>query len=467
MTIKTLSQSLVAFSMIASAVSAGTLTVDTNASTIAEELLVGQDYNGTSVDINSTYTPSLNAGVNDGKLLIEFTNSRVQGPVADLHLYNYTQGIEVGTNPQLAGVNNQKLTFDINGSINDADKIAIANSDGDGNLSTHDTNATVILDFLQNNTTFGMQYTLLDNTDQVKDTSSVQTVATTTQEWEVTVSQVYNNQIDAAQQFKAFYGTPAPATDVATIRVKQNTVGVTSGALTLNEVIHADNNVSAFADSWERDTADTANNKAITLDSSLTSDVNVTYSATTDDNVTFTPDGTNEIKVSHFKVALAATQTGNNPNFTKTYVTATDDNFGKWTIYGYTAQIPNVISNDTFLTNFKFTNRSSLDTNIYFTLIDRDGTKVTLNSVDNPELADLKAGSTGWYTASDLVTLAASATPVETATSTAGFDGTQAFSVEVSIPTTPDYVYGFASLKNKVLGNFKDLPVYNSSKMSY
>jgi len=76
----------------------------------------------------------------------------------------------------------------------------------------------------------------------------------------------------------------------------------------------------------------------------------------------------------------------------------------------------------------KFTNRSSLPTNIYFTLIDPQGHTVSLNSVDNPKLAALPAGTTGTYTASELVSLIPAGTT---------FNHTGSFSIEVSIPTTP------------------------------
>ncbi|MCD6258009.1 MAG: hypothetical protein J7J31_00240 [Helicobacteraceae bacterium] len=130
---------------------------------------------------------------------------------------------------------------------------------------------------------------------------------------------------------------------------------------------------------------------------------------------------------------------------------------GNWTIYGYTAQIPNVAGLSTHDTVMKFTNRSSLNTNIYFTLIDPDGTTATLNSADNAEIASLNADTTGTYVASALLALV----------DDAAFDKTGSISVEVSIPTTPDAVYGMASFKNNALGQFKDLPVYNSSSMGY
>jgi hypothetical protein len=47
------------------------------------------------------------------------------------------------------------------------------------------------------------------------------------------------------------------------------------------------------------------------------------------------------------------------------------------------------------------------------------------------------------------------------------FNKTASISVEVSVPATPTNIYGFASFRNLKLGQFKDLPIYNSSTLSY
>lgn len=453
MTIKKIAFSLAAASVVGTYAFAGSLTATTTAQTIAEELLVGQDVNGTSVDINSTYQTSLNAGVNDGKMLLEFNHCRIPTQnLSNLHLVNLTQNTEVGTNPVLSGSAGQKLIFDINGSINDSDRVHIETT---GNT---DNNATLTIDFLKNNTSFFMKYSLLGNNDDLRDSSNEVEIAKTKQEWEVSVSK-YDALIDASSAFKKF--TDATSTsngtvDVASINVKQNSVGVSSGALTLNEVITADNNVSKFATSWAK-----LSGSSIVLDSNLKFDENVTYATTTEDNATFTADATHEIKKSQFKIALNATKTANNTKFTKEYVAESPKNFGEWKIYGYNAQIPNVRGDGDFETDLKFTNRSGLETKVYFTLIDQDGTVVQL---DSSEVSSVKAqllseNETVGYKASELITLAHAK---DSAFATVG-----TVSVEVSIPTTPSSVYGFASFKNANLKQFKDLPVYNTSEMTY
>jgi len=144
---------------------------------------------------------------------------------------------------------------------------------------------------------------------------------------------------------------------------------------------------------------------------------------------------------------------------TFTLVPKVTKNAGEWAIYGYNAQIPNVAGVEgRYETTMKFTNRSGLDTDIFFTLIDQDGTIVELSSADFPnEIAALPHNTTGKYNATDLLALV---TDPE-------FDKNRSISVEVSIPTTPSAVYGAAAFKNNMTGQFNDLPIYNTSSMTY
>jgi hypothetical protein len=195
------------------------------------------------------------------------------------------------------------------------------------------------------------------------------------------------------------------------------------------------------------------NDMNITIDDTgSTANANGDVNGTITKDIQLTVAPTADMAVVNFTAQAVVTFDG---GATKTLFSGTDA--GNWTIYGYTAQIPNVAGLSTHDTTMKFTNRSTLDTNIYFTLIDPDGTTATLNSSANTELSALAAGVTGTYKASDLLALVTDA----------DFDKTGSFSVEVSIPTTPSSVYGAASFKNKTLGQFKDLPVYNSSSMGY
>jgi hypothetical protein len=277
-------------------------------------------------------------------------------------------------------------------------------------------------------------------------------------------------QIDASLAFKEFHGTPSN-TDTIVYTIENKKAAMTSGifatASSLKLDVVADQNLSAYKITEATALVSSGTAGFVPLTDISLSDYNLTADASTvDANISdqlttvLTTDKTGAMSVTNFKATGVVKF---NTAYSKTLLSQVDA--GTWSIYGYNAQIPSVITNDTFSTNFKFTNRSSIEAGVYFTLIDADGTTVSLNSVDNPSIASLPANNTVTYKASDLVALAANATA--TGGSVAGFDGAHSFSVEVSIPTTPNLVYGFASLKNTAVGQFKDLPVYNSSTMTF
>ena len=480
MTKKRILQSLVAASVMTSVAFAGTVS-STSVGLISSELLSFSDANLTqplsTTEANVAYTPSkIPAGSLKNPIFKFVFDNASDLQVGDVKVYEVVDGNEsnttvgnlalVGNTPtQSNDANNPNakvLSFNASSGdiyVYNSKKYVIRDSNATGNT---DLNITV-----KQGTTSPVTiaaYLYSGDSQAQNDDAPASTLATVGEEITATVSKKLNARIDAANSFFTFFDQfdTSNTQDDLEISVTQNPTIAGGGLDTpqINIVTYSDQNltkngyvISAFP------SAPTVNDTNVTFAQYLVT------AGTNAETITYDVDGLSKIEKTNFGADLWITATGTTSKFTK--INKTENNAGAWTIYGYSAQIPNVISNDTFLTNFKFTNRSSLDADIYFTLIDRDGTIVTLNSVNNPELADLKAGSTGWYTASDLVTLAASATPVETATSTAGFDGTQAFSVEVNIPTTPTSVYGFASLKNITVGNFKDLPVYNSSTMSY
>jgi len=270
----------------------------------------------------------------------------------------------------------------------------------------------------------------------------------------MSIDQKFDAQIDASLGFKQFNGQDNKSDGVKyTIANKFSSFVIPATASKMQLDIVADQNLSTYKISE-------TNSSNTHINSIKLGDYNLTASATgADVNSTFTDavtstlqtDQTGAMSVTNFKATGFVTFNG----FTKKLLNQVDA--GAWTIYGYTAQIPNVVGLSNIDTTMKFTNRSSLDTNIYFTLIDPDGTVVTLDSVKNPSIASLPKKSTGTYKASDLLALVTDP----------DFDKTGSFSVEVSIPTTPSSVYGMASFKNKTLRQFKDLPIYNSSKLAY
>ena len=463
MTINKLGISLVAAGLLSTAsLFAGTLTVqNSTAGTVAEELLIDNNASLGVVEINATYTPKLNAGVQDGKLMVLFEGASINddGTIADLHLYNRTQQIEVGKNPTLAGANKEKLIFDVNGSINDADQLFISS---DANISLN-MPADLNLTMLEGNKTIGMNYALLDNVDDIRDQSTTEKVGESVKEWDIVVKSGFSSQIDAAAGFLKF--TDASNTpDTASVDIVQYQVDIGTGDITTNYVLHMDSNVSSFGALTTVDSTGAGvvlvsdgNGSAFTatqLAYVVTEAANT--SGLTTHTFSFNPSTVDVISETKFQIDANVSTSDSNANFKKQYLTTAD--FGEWTIYGYRAQIPGVMGVGIFQTNLKFTNRSTLDTGIYFTLIDQDGTIVNLSS-DVDGLAPIPANTTKQYLATDLVALATA--------KDANFDGAKSFSVEVSIPTTPSKVYGFASFKNTDVGNFKDLPIYNTSTLNY
>jgi hypothetical protein len=309
-----------------------------------------------------------------------------------------------------------------------------------------------------------MKYSLLDNIDSPLSNANAGIVLETKPEWEVSVVEKFDAQIDAAQSFKLFTtnSSVGGTVDTTNVNFKHNNVAVGTGAVTWNVKTYMDTNVTAsgtLVSAATKGGTAAVNPMVLATDSieGYVADYNITTIGSTNDdyNLTFTANGTTKIDETVFKTSISALNAVGNTSFKKDYLNKSD--LGQWAIYGYKGQIPNVASTGPVTTVLKFTNRSKLDTNIYFTLIDQDGTIATLNSVDNTSLASLPHNTTGTYKASDLLDLVTDP----------DFNKTASFSVEVSVPTTPSAVYGFASFRNSDAGNFKDLPIYNSSTMTY
>lgn len=286
-------------------------------------------------------------------------------------------------------------------------------------------------------------------------------IAQTEPQFALSVDTALDSQIDAASGFLNF--TSSGTTDNFAFKFvnKGTTLDIPATLTGLSLALISDQNLSEYVVTGSSPALGTAVTgstigQGISVAKTADNDHNITYASSDSNNTeaiftsTLTTTAVGEMAVTNFTATGGVTFNGSTSSYSKQLLT--DADAGKWTIYGYTAQIPNVAGLSTHDTVMKFTNRSSLDTNIYFTLIDPDGTVATLNSVDNPELASLPADTTGTYVASTLLSLV----------DDAAFNKAGSISVEVAIPTTPTSVYGMASFKNNALGQFKDLPVYNS-----
>ncbi len=434
---------------------AGQLVVHDDAGVVAQELVTNNEINNTTIKTHAEYIPTLNAGVIDGKLVIEIPGGRFNAANANnVYVYNADTNRTVAGNAQLAGVNKQKLILDINDTINDHDHLYLEDQTVTG--GTIDENGSLVVDFPANMTSVKMIMSLVDNNDNTKDISNYADFVDVVQEWTYTIDQKFSGMIDASTGFKWFYNSWK---DDAIIKIEKNANVVRSAGMpTIGQIVYADNNVSGAGLMRAIKPNGTALVPTISVaGGQYLMEVNATLGKGLFD-WRYVPTGNDEIKKSTFQTDFKVMKYANNANIGVHEIFKKAD-FGKWDIYGYNAQIPGVMAvKGSFETNLKFTNRSSLDCNIYFTLIDQAGTSVKVDSV-NDGIAMINANETKQYKASDLIKIAEG--------KNANFMGDKSISVEVVIPTNPSAVYGFASFKNLKLGQFKDLPIYNNSKNSY
>lgn len=403
--------------------------------------------------------------------IFKYTFANVSGltPGATLGVYQSVDGNEtnpaagnnilVADTPTVSGANSEVISFNA----------ASANTFVYNNKKyvLRDTNATNTATLTakvtkNSNSNVTMTAALYSGDSQaLNDFTPATALYTVGAEYTAAVTSKFDARIDAANTFFKFYDQNSDTTtkraDNMIVKITTDTTVVPAGKLGVasrNLIVYADQNLTKNVTAFSTTTS------SLVLVGTV-NDYNVTTTiaaADTDSDMILTVDGSSKIEKTNFGADIYLMSDTTVSASTKFPLeTTTGTNAGEWTIYGYNAQIPNVSGLSTHDTTMKFTNRSSLNTNIYFTLIDPDGTVATLDSVNNTSLAALNSNTTGTYKASALLALITDS----------NFDATGSFSVEVSIPTTPDSVYGMASFKNTTLGQFKDLPVYNSSRMSY
>ena len=487
MTIKNIMLSAIAASLVTTAAVAGTVTSQSGSTgLIGTEALSLADVNVSNPFSNLVYMPTEipATSLKNPVFKFEFANSKDMNKVADDNASvwecvdgndtNYTAANwkQVAYNPQFSGTNNNIVSFnavssDIYAYNNKKYIVADGNTTGtDANLTSENKSNLQIIVVKGSTSDVVLKASLYSGDSQALTDSASASIAKVGPEFTASITQKFDARIDASSGFRLFYDQNSDGVtkkaDNAIINIHQNATlgGASLGEVPATLVVAYDQNTSKYISN----TGDLI--KFSSLDNaSVNSDLNV--SETTDNftantaedvnaTVTLTTNATSpdEIKKTQF-TANAYVMKGTNKF---TILPATTKNAGEWTIYGYNAQIPDVMPTDAYVTYMKFTNRSTLNTGVYFTLIDQDGIAVPVNSVDDG-IASLPANTTMKYKASDLAAIAFKKNP--------NFDMTKSISIEVSIPTTPSSVYGMASLKNVALGQFKDLPIYNNSGLNY
>jgi hypothetical protein len=449
MTIKNITASVAAASLLSTAAFAapgegkvtytGGMGESTSTYTIAAELLNHADQNATGVmqvgELQYKTGTIPNGVITEPAIVLKLSNGAVfNSNFADINVSDASSGDLLAV--YKAGAGTSELALDPETSAALTSNMEINITSALGSILVPKGESSVTLDVIVGYST----------DPSTADSGSAVLIDTLTQH-SARVETPFDAKIDAAADFLVFTG---PATsDAMTIDYTDNQadINLELGSVVLTEVVYFDQNTSAYVAS----AANTMGASTLTLN-----DMNVTTvgsllplgggSTTT----TLTVDGTDEpIKVTEFTVSSTIEST----NIGTVTLLPESTDAGAWTIFGYNGQIPNVSTSPEVDTTLVFTNRSAIAADVYFTIIDADGNSDVVDSV-NDGIAAIGVSETKKYKMSDLLA------------KTSGLSG-NAFAVEVTIPTTPSSVYGYASFKNLTLGQFKDLPIYNSSEMTY
>ena len=483
---KQMGLSAIAAATLVTAGMAGTVSTS-SVGLIGQERLSLDDVNLSDATGGAVYTPTdIKAGTLKNPIFkFTFANAKNLVPDANLSIYEVKDGNDsnrsagnlrwVANNAQVSGANNEVVTFTaVSGDIYVYNNKKYVFMDGnDTNVSDAVLKATVVKGSTGDVTLAASLWT--GDSQEEADEAAPSTIAQVGNEFIASVKQKFDARIDASNGFKTFYdqyedingATDNNRKDTLTMDITRKTVISTAAGLVnpqIGVVVFQDTNLTqngyTVAGIYSRaDVTGTANDYNATMD--LANAVAADDTTPQPYKVEYTVDGNSKIEKTDFGVQLWV-QDANGNQFTK--IVKTNNNAGAWTIYGYNAQIPGVMDNPDLKisTTLKFTNRSGLNADVFFTLIDQAGNVVTVDSV-NDGLAAIPANFTQSYKAADLLKIA-----LQKNTDFAGA-GKESFSVEVSIPTTPSQVYGFASFKNKqgATPAFKDLPIYNTSNMTY
>jgi len=460
MKVKKIALSLVAVAGLMS-VGANAGEIDLNTTTsFAKELTVGQTRNLATGDFNLSYIYQ-GVTIQGGNVVLNFEGGKIlDGNLTDSYLYYKSNDTSGDVNITFNSLTNNGKTatykMESNATIPTGAELVWV---GKGKKLGNGIDLNVTLD--SGSTSFKVSIDVANSAGDIKDSAPATTILNGVQELSAKVLTSFSAQIDPVANYLKFTNSQSSNKGVVTLHrgITNKSVGNADTTVTL----YSDTNLNDFGSLIPTATG-IATNTSLAC-TSLTQngqeykmDCNLTWSSGRDSNITFnfTADGSHKIQETNFWVAAKVDSTAKNPNYSATILEKTE--FGNWKNYGYRAQIPNVLATSNFKTYLKFTNASSLDADVYMTIRDIDGTVVTLSSADS-EIASLPAGKTVKYLANTFLQTAYDKDN--------DLDIKQSVSVELNIPTNPNKVYGFASLKNISLGQFKDLPVYSTSSMRY
>ncbi len=452
---KIITSAAVAAALTTGAFAVGTLTVNGGTFKVSKELL-----QGTAVDVNITTAIFYKAGI---------TGSSASEPGFEIAFAGLTPSaknlaiIDAETNATVAKfsrIDDSSIILEAKSGAsinrNKSYKLVSFSDDNDG---TNDDNTTITagdlkLTLPKGTTSAKAKLILTDNTGVSKLDEVEDDIITTVQQFSASVKTKLDDKIDSSADFKKFISNTLLDTYEISFVNNAPSLNKWADATKVDLVLFSDQNLTK--------NGYTAATAAAAADGTIDKkDMNTTLTytdAASDSNQshtnTLTVTGASAMSITTFTASAIVTVDG----ITSPLTIMDKAEAGQWDIYGYTAQIPNVTAiAPNFETTIKFTNKGNENANIYFTLRDTDGTVALVNSAINTNVPSLQAGTTQTYNASMLL---AQVTDV-------AFNKTASISVEVSVPATPTNIYGFASFRNLKLGQFKDLPIYNSSTLSY
>lgn len=438
MTIKKLALSTVAAAMVTTSASAtgGTLAI-TNAQTVGAESLVAAKNHVNSVDINTTYTVNILGSISTGSVIYTISGVDINSSnAAAVSVFNAGSGstFEEVTSGCANGAAGQ-IICDVNGTITSGDVLYLSDANNSGTTNpggyAWDVNTTAGF----TSATISAQLTNSATTEI--DSGTAVTFLTATTEWSASVTTPFASTIDASDSFLSFQSDAN-----ATITISQTAVDLGSATPAFVWSVMPDSNVSAFG--------------TVTMTGAVTQGRDNNYTMTGGAaalaagvyQMDFTPDTTNAIAESSFTTGLTATFNSNAVN-----LIAANSNFGTFTTYGYTGNIPGASYSagitDTIITLVNDQAAATADTVVVLT--DADGDSCTLTSSTDAEVTKPTANSSTKYTLSTMLGNAGCS----------ALTGTS-YAIQITLPTTPSNVFANAFVKNSSINQFKVLPVYSN-----
>lgn len=500
MTIKKIGLSMAVMTALASSALAGTLVYSDGSSSakIAAELY--QLDNNVTVNLGTAskyveYTADLNGSgtVSDAAVNLIFSSKVTKAAsdkfvIADEADGNKTVAKEIDYNEATG-----KITFDSDSAytIADGKKYIIALTDGSVNLDDNLTIGDIIEAQVSGSQSVHTAFTgnlevwSTSGTEDLRDTASMN-FFTITPQYKVTCDNKFNNLINVENSSLTFVSTkhgvlntPDGTTgdvaevlsDIMRFTVTKTAVdfGLDGNGSVLN--ITADNNTTfpAALASSSADFATVSSSMAVGASYDGTTDVNATDQHTTASDSFYGLGASTHTYTVNLKAngtaAIPATKfTGNfyirnNQVDTNTTYTPADPTYsantavGEWNEFAYIAQIPSATTDSTVETKLKVVNRSCKDVTPIFNLV-KDG---VVTPVKAPSI--VAVDSQVQYKLSDIVAKAID--------EGASISATGQYALEVTIPGNAEDFYVYAQSKNVNVGQFKDLPVYNTSTRNY